>query len=99
MIFPALVVLGKVSTKQAVGTSLLVIAANSFSGFLGYLGTVEFQWGLLAIFTALAMAGSVVGVRLVRYFPQRILSKVFAVFLVSMGLFILYENYQAIPLL
>jgi uncharacterized protein len=75
LIVPALVLLGKVPMKQAVGTSLLVIAANSFSGFLGYLGTVEFQWGLLAIFTALAVAGSFVGVRLIRYIPPENLKK------------------------
>src|SRR5215208_386485 len=99
LIVPALVLLAKLPMKQAVGTSLLVIAANSFSGFVGYLGTVEFQWGLLAIFAALAVAGSFAGGRLVRYIPQRILSKSFAAFLVLMGLFILYENREVIPFL
>ena len=99
LIVPALVLLAKVPMKQAVGTSLLVIAANSFSGFVGYLGTVQFQWGLLAIFTALAVAGSFVGAHLVRYIPHRILTKSFATFLVLMGLFILYENRHVIPFL
>ena len=60
---------------------------------------MQFQWGLLAIFTALAVAGSFAGARLVRYIPQRILTKSFAAFLVLMGLFILYENRQVIPFL
>lgn len=99
LIVPALVLLGNVEMKQAVGTSLLVIAANSFSGFLGYLGTVEFRWGLLGIFTALAVAGSFAGGYLARFVSQAILRKSFAVFLVLMGIFILYENRQAIPFL
>lgn len=97
LVVPALVLLGKVAVKQTVGTSLLVIAANSFSGFAGYLGTVEFRWGILAIFTALATAGSFAGGYLTRFVPQRILKKSFAVFLVLMGLFILYQNRQVIP--
>jgi len=99
LIVPALVLLGNVEMKQAVGTSLLVIAANSFSGFLGYLGSVQFRWGLLALFTALAVVGSFAGGYLTRFVPQAILRKSFAVFLVLMGIFILYENRQAIPFL
>ena len=99
LIVPALVLLSNVEMKQAVGTSLVVIAANSFSGFLGYLGSVEFQWGLIVLFSVLAVAGSFAGGYLTRFVPQRVLRKSFAVFLVLMGIFILYENRQAIPFL
>jgi uncharacterized membrane protein YfcA len=99
LIVPALVLLGKVPMKEAVGTSLLVIAANSFSGFVGYLGSVEFRWALMALFAALAMVGSFAGGYLVRWVPERILRKSFGVFLVLMGIFILYENRQVIPFL
>ena len=99
MIVPALVLLGNVPMKEAAGTSLLVITANSASGFVGYLGAVEVQWGLLALFTALAAAGSFAGTYLVRFVPQTILRKSFAVFLVLMAIFIIYENRQAIPFL
>lgn len=99
LIVPALVLLSNVEMKQAVGTSLVVIAANSFSGFLGYLGSVEFQWGLIVLFSVLAVVGSFAGGYLTRFVPQRVLRKSFAVFLVLMGIFILYENRQAIPFL
>ena len=56
MIVPVLVLLGQLQMKEAAGTSLLVIAANSVAGFVGYLGKVELQWGLLALFAALAVA-------------------------------------------
>ena len=58
LIVPALVLIGSVSMKAAAGTSLLIIAINSFAGFAGYLGETEIQWGLIALFTALAVAGA-----------------------------------------
>ncbi|HEU4557996.1 MAG TPA: sulfite exporter TauE/SafE family protein, partial [Longimicrobium sp.] len=92
LIVPALVVLGRVPMKRAVGTSLLVITMNSAAGFLGYLGTVEVAWGVLAAFAAAAAGGILVGTRLSRLVPQAALQRAFAVFLVVMGTFILYQN-------
>ena len=99
LIVPALVVLGKVPMKVAVGTSLLVIAMKSAAGFAGYLGQVEVRWGYLALFTAAAIAGSLGGTYLVRYVPQGTLKKAFAVFLIVMGVFILYQNRGVLPFL
>ena len=99
LIVPALVVLGKVPMKEAVGTSLLVIAMKSAAGFVGYLGQVQISWIYLGLFTAVAIAGSLGGTYLVRYVPQEALKKTFAVFLVVMGAFILYQNRGAIPFL
>jgi uncharacterized membrane protein YfcA len=96
LIVPALVVLGNVAMKEAVGTSLLVIAMKSASGFAGYLGQVEIRWEYLALFTAMAIAGGLGGTYLVRYMPQGALKKAFAVFLVVMGVFILYQNRGAV---
>jgi hypothetical protein len=97
LIVPALVLLAKVPMKEAVGTSLLVIALNSFAGFAGYLGEVSFQWGLMVLFAALAVAGSFAGTYLVRFVPQGALKRSFAVFLIIMAVFILYENRGAMP--
>lgn len=98
LIVPALVLLGQLRMKEAAGTSLLVITANSVAGFVGYLGKVELQWGLLALFTALAIAGSFAGTYLVRFVPSDKLQKAFAGFLILMAIFILYQNREAIPL-
>ena len=95
LVVPALVLLARVPMRQAVGTSLLVIAMNSASGFVGYLGTVDLDWGFLAGFTAAAVAGALVGTALVARVPQPALKRGFAVFLLAMGGFVLYRNRDA----
>jgi uncharacterized membrane protein YfcA len=92
LIVPALVLLGKVPMKQAVGTSLLVIAMKSAAGFAGYWGQVTVRWDFLAAFTAVAIVGILLGTRLTKRVPQHALQRAFAVFLLAMGSFILYQN-------
>lgn len=92
LIVPALVLLGRVPMKEAVGTSLLVIALKSAAGFAGYLGQVQVEWAFMALFTAVAAAGILLGTHLVKYVPQAALQRAFAVFLVLMGGLILYQN-------
>lgn len=92
LIVPALVVLGKVGMKQAVGTSLLVISMKSAAGFLGYLGQIQVPWAFLVPFTGLAVAGILLGAHLVSHVPQMALQRSFAVFLILMGGLVLYQN-------
>jgi len=92
LIVPALVLLAGVPMKQAIGTSLLVIVMNSAAGFAGYLGRVAVPWGFVAGFTAFAILGVLAGTALVRAVPQGQLKRAFAVFLVAVALFTLYQN-------
>jgi uncharacterized membrane protein YfcA len=92
LIVPALVLLGGVPMKEAVGTSLLVIALKSAAGFAGYLGQVEVDWPFMSLFTLMAVLGIALGTYLVRFVPQHALRRAFAVFLVLMGSLILYQN-------
>jgi len=92
LVVPALVLLANVPMKQAVGTSLLVIAMNSLSGFAGYLGQVTMPWGFIFGFTAVAAAGILAGTWLVRFVSQAALKQGFAVFLLLMGVFMLHKN-------
>jgi uncharacterized membrane protein YfcA len=89
LIVPALVLLAGVPMREAVGTSLLVIALTSTAGVVGYLGQVSIDWGEVALFTLVACAGVLMGASLVRYVPQTALRRAFAVFLVIVGAFIL----------
>jgi len=95
LIVPALVLLGGVAMKQAVGTSLLVIAMNCASGFAGYIGRVEIPWSFVLSFLAVAAIGILLGTSLARRVPQRALKQAFAVFLIVMGTFILVQNRRA----
>jgi len=92
LVVPALVLLAGVPMRQAVGTSLVVIAMNSASGFLGYLGNVAIDWAFLAGFTAVAVVGMLIGSALSRRVPQAALRRAFAVFLIATGSFVLYSN-------
>lgn len=96
LVVPALVILARLPMSQAVGTSLLVIAMNSASGFAGYSGTVAVPWAFMAGFTAVAVAGALAGTALVRFVSQRALKQAFAVFLMVTGTFMLYKNSDAL---
>ena len=96
MIVPALVLLARVPMKQAVGTSLLIIAMNSAAGFAAYLGRVHIDWAWIGAFTVVAISGVAAGTHLVRYVSQERLRRGFAVFLVAMSAFILYHNRAAL---
>lgn len=92
LVVPALVMLGKVPVKRAVGTSLVVISMKSVSGLAGYAGQVEIPWGFILSFAAVAVVGSYVGSYLVRFVSPTVLKRGFSVFLVAISLLILYEN-------
>lgn len=92
MIVPALVLLAHIPMKEAIGTSLLIIALKSFAGFLGYLDKVSIDWSFLGQFTIFTTIGIIVGSYFVKFISQEKLKKMFAIFLVVMGVFILYKN-------
>jgi len=96
LVVPALVLLARVPMRQAVGTSLLVIAMNSGAGFAGYFGTVAIDWAFLAGFIAVAVAGALAGTALVRVVPAAALKRGFGVFLIVVGGFVLYMNRGAL---
>jgi len=96
LIVPALVLLARVPMRQAVGTSLLVIALNSAAGFGGYIGTIDIDWAFLARFTAVTIAGALVGAAMASRVPVSALRRAFAVFLLVVGGVMLYKNRDAL---
>jgi hypothetical protein len=96
LIVPALVLLTGVPMASAVGTSLAIIALNSFTGFVKYLDvlrgeSLELDWVTLLAIAAVGIVGSYAGNRLGRRLPQATLRRMFGGFLVLMGIFIAVE--------
>jgi hypothetical protein len=89
---PALVLLGGLPMATAVGTSLVVIAMKSAAGLAGYLASVQLDWGLALGVTAAAIAGTLVGNRLVSRIPQDVLRRIFGWFVVAMAIVVLGQQ-------
>lgn len=92
LIIPALVLLSKLPMKQAVGTSLLIIAAKSLIGFTGDLGHMQMDWKLLLIVTGLAIIGIFIGNALNKKVDGEKLKKAFGWFVLVMGLYIIVQQ-------
>ena len=96
LVVPALALLVRVPMRQAVGTSLAVIALSSASGAVGYLGVVPIDWAFIARFTAVAAAGALGGAAMIRLLSVYALRRSFAVLLLAVGTFVLSRNVVAL---
>ncbi|MDZ7648546.1 MAG: sulfite exporter TauE/SafE family protein [Cytophagales bacterium] len=88
LIIPALVLLAGLPMKQAVGTSLLIIALKSLIGFTGDLGSgLEIDYKFMLFFSAFAMVGILAGSYLTRYIPNEKLKPAFGWFVLVMAVY------------
>lgn len=92
LIVPALVLFGAVPMKEAIGTSLLIIAFNSATGFLGYLSQVELDWNLIIAFIIAASLGTFTGAYLTRFIEAKNLQKGFGYFVLAIAVFVLIKR-------
>jgi uncharacterized protein len=92
LIVPALVMLVGLPMYQAVGTSLIIIAANSAAGLLGHLDQGLFDLSLTFIFVAAGLAGTFAGSRLAHRLPAARLKQAFALFVIVLAVFLLKDN-------
>jgi uncharacterized membrane protein YfcA len=92
LIIPALVLLGGLPMKEAIGTSLVIITLNSASGLLGYLGQVELDMTLLVSFTLAASGGTIAGAWLNRRIDARHLQTGFGYFVLVVAGFVLFQG-------
>lgn len=92
LLIPALVILMKLPMKEAIGTSLLIIALNSLIGFLGDIGRHPIDWTFISIISAIAISGIFIG----GYFNQKVnadkLKKGFGWFVLIMGIYIIVKE-------
>ncbi len=97
LIVPALVLLGGLSMHLAIGTSLVIIALKSFTGFFKYVEILDqlglaLDWQVLLTVAGIGIAGSFVGRSIGSRVPQARLQRFFAVFLVVIGGLILWQT-------
>ncbi|MEZ5964844.1 MAG: sulfite exporter TauE/SafE family protein [Planctomycetota bacterium] len=88
LIVPALVLMGGLTMQRAVGSSLVIIAMNSFTGFLKYRHVLaerdlHLDWAVLATLAGVGVVGSLAGGILGRRLDQRRLRRAFAVLLLA----------------
>lgn len=94
LIVPALVLFGGLAMKDAVGTSLFVIFLNCVAGFVGHASRNSFDWSLTAQVTTLAVAGTVFGTLLSHRVAADKLQKGFAVFVLTIAVFLTAKNFS-----
>jgi len=97
LIVPALVLLGGLTMRVAIATSLVIIALKSFSGFVKYLDVLDktdlsLDWQVIGVMIVVGGIGSSLGNKLANRVPQDKLKKMFGVFLIIMGIYILYKS-------
>jgi uncharacterized protein len=89
LLVPALVLFGAVPMPAAVGTSLVVIAMQSFAGLAGHLGDTSIDWRLAGLVTAVAGVGGLVGGRLTAKVDPAALQRGFGWFVLATAVSIL----------
>jgi len=92
LIIPALVLLSGLPMKEAVGTSLLIIAAKSLVGFMGDIGHYEIDWTLLSAVTVIAIIGIFIGNAMTSRFEGEKLKKGFGWFVLITGIYIIIKE-------
>lgn len=92
LLIPTLVILLGLPMKEAVGTSLMIIAFNSLVGFVGDLGHFQINWPFLLEVTAIAIAGVFLGIFLSKKIDGGKLKKGFGWFVLIMGGYIVLKE-------
>jgi uncharacterized protein len=96
LIVPALVMLVGLPMQMAVGTSLVIIAMNSFAGLIGHLDGETLQPLVILVFVIAGLAGTLTGSRLAKHLPAQKLQKLFAVFVILLAVTLLADNFSKI---
>jgi uncharacterized protein len=92
LIIPALVMLSKLPMKEAVGTSLVIIAAKSLIGFFGEGGETTINWSILISVSAFATIGIFIGMYLSKKIDGAKLKPIFGWFVLGMGIYIILKE-------
>ena len=92
LLIPTLVLLVGHPMREAIGTSLLIIAMNSLIGFTGDIGNIPINWTFLLTLSAIAIAGIFIGGSLGKKIQGEKLKKGFGWFVLVMGIYIIIKE-------
>ncbi|RDB06785.1 sulfite exporter TauE/SafE family protein [Runella aurantiaca] len=93
LIIPALVLMANLPMKKAVGTSLVIITANSFMGFWRDYQLHELiDWRFLVYFSTIAITGILTGSSIAHKISGEKLKPIFGYFILLMGAFIIFKE-------
>ncbi|MES2645770.1 MAG: sulfite exporter TauE/SafE family protein [Bacteroidota bacterium] len=92
LLIPALVILMRLPMKEAIGTSLLIIALNSLVGFTGDIGRHAIDWKFISIISAIAIMGIFIGGYINQGVNNNKLKKGFGYFVLVMGIYIIVRE-------
>lgn len=93
IIIPALVLFTGLAMRVAIGTSLMIIAAQSLLGFGGdLLRGLTVEWTLLTFITSVSIVGIIIGSTIARRVKEQKLKIAFGWFVLLMGATILVEQ-------
>lgn len=98
LIVPAMVFAFGCSMQAAIATSLLVIAFNSFFGLATRFATVSIDWTVVGAFVVGGLATNILASKLVHGLDQRRLKRIFAVFILIVGIFTAASATGLIPI-
>ena len=93
VIVPTLIYLAHLPVRESIGTSLVVIAANSMVAFAGHMANREVDLSVLPVLLAFCLAGIATGTYLChRTHPSR-LKRWFGLLLIGLAVFMIYNNW------
>jgi uncharacterized membrane protein YfcA len=92
LIIPTLLFSAKLPMKNAVTTSLVIIACNSLMGFMGSINSIEIEWNFLLLFTSFSVVGIFVGMLLSKKISNETLKPIFGWFILVTGIYILVKE-------
>jgi uncharacterized protein len=89
LVVPSLALVMGMTVREAIGTSLVVIAASSSAALLGYLGHVNIEYGLAFIVTMAASTGALFGSQMASRIKAEALRRGFSILVLAMGVVLL----------
>lgn len=95
LIVPALVAIYRLPMREATGTSLAVIAINSYLGMLSYSQAMSLDWVFTLEFVGSALAGLLGGLSLGRRVQSQTTERVFFAALTAVAIYTLVSEFGA----